>query len=379
MAPTQQYDVTVIGGGLAGLSIAIQLAKSNHKVALFEKEQYPFHKVCGEYISLESWNFIESLGLPLSHMQLPIIKKLIVTSPNGNYLQHDLPLGGFGISRYQIDFKLKEIAIQSGVTVFENCKVQDVFFTDEIFTVETSEGLFKSKVCIGTFGKRSNLDVKWKRYFLLHQYKKLNNFIGVKYHVKINFASDTIALHNFKDGYCGISKIENDTYCVCYLTTAANLKKNKNSISEMEKKVLYKNPYLKNIFKNAVMVYKKPLTISQISFAKKSQVQNHILLCGDAAGMITPLCGNGMSMALHSSKLAASAINDFLQNNISRLQLEDIYTNNWQNIFGKRVRWGRIIQQLFGKIWLTNLFVFILKKSPYLTDKLIKQTHGKSF
>ena len=225
MAQLQQYDVTVIGGGLAGLSTAIQLANNNYKVALFEKEQYPFHKVCGEYISLESWDFIESLGLPLSQMQLPIIKKLIVTSPNGSYLQHDLPLGGFGISRYQIDFKLKEIALKAGVAVFENCKVQDVFFNDEIFSVHTTEGLFKSKVCIGTFGKRSNLDVKWKRYFLLQQNKKLNNFIGVKYHVKINFASDTIALHNFKDGYCGISKIENDTYCVCYLTTAANLKK----------------------------------------------------------------------------------------------------------------------------------------------------------
>ena len=379
MAQPQHYDVTVIGGGLAGLSTAIQLAKNNYKVALFEKEQYPFHKVCGEYISLESWDFIESLGMPLAQMQLPIIKKLIVTSPNGNYLQHDLPLGGFGISRYQIDFKLKEIALRAGVAVFENCKVQDVFFNDEIFTVHTTEGLFKSKVCIGTFGKRSNLDVKWKRFFLLQQHKKLNNFIGVKYHIKINFASDTIALHNFKDGYCGISKIENDTYCVCYLTTAANLKRNNNSIKEMEKKVLYKNPYLKNIFKNAVMVYKKPVTISQISFAKKTQVQNHVLLCGDAAGMITPLCGNGMSMALHSSKLAATAIHDFLQNNINRQQLENIYTKNWRNIFGKRVKWGRIIQQLFGRIWVTNMFIFIMKKLPYLTGKLIKQTHGTPF
>ena len=119
MAQPQHYDVTVIGGGLAGLSTAIQLAKNNYKVALFEKEQYPFHKVCGEYISLESWDFIESLGLPLAQMQLPLIKKLIVTSPNGNYLQHDLPLGGFGISRYQIDFKLKGIRRKNALA-FQN-------------------------------------------------------------------------------------------------------------------------------------------------------------------------------------------------------------------------------------------------------------------
>ena len=78
MSEPIQYDVTIIGGGLAGLSLSIQLAKKNYSVALCEKEQYPFHKVCGEYISLESWSFIESLGLPLSQMQLPIIKKLLI-------------------------------------------------------------------------------------------------------------------------------------------------------------------------------------------------------------------------------------------------------------------------------------------------------------
>lgn len=374
-----QYDVTIIGGGLAGLSLSIQLAKNGYLVALFEKEQYPFHKVCGEYISLESWKFIESLGLPLSQMQLPIIKKLLISSPNGNILQHNLPLGGFGISRYYIDNELKKIAQAAGVNIFENCKAEEVVFTNEKFTVHASKGIFISKVCCGSFGKRSNLDVKWKRPFILQKNNKLSNYIGVKYHIQTNFAADTIALHNFKDGYCGISKIEEDKYCLCYLTNAANLKRNNNSISELEKNVLFKNPHLKNIFETATMLYASPVTISQISFAKKTQIQNHILLSGDAAGIITPLCGNGMSMALHSSKLAAKAIDDFLQYKIDRQQLETTYSKNWKATFGKRLRTGRIIQQLFGKSWITNVFISIMKKLPFLTTQLIKQTHGKPF
>ena len=379
MNDTQQYDVTIIGGGLAGLSLSIQLVGKGHTVALFEKEQYPFHKVCGEYISLESWNFIESLGLPLSEMRLPLIKKIIISSPGGNTLHHDLPLGGFGISRYTIDNELKKIAQSAGVDIYENCKVDDVIFTEEIFHVHTTKGYFTSKICAGSFGKRSNLDVKWKRSFILHKNNKLNNFIGVKYHIKINAPADTIALHNFKDGYCGISKIEDDKYCLCYLTNAANLRDNNNSITEMEKNVLYKNPWLKNIFETCTILYSTPVIISQISFAKKTQVQNHILLCGDAAGMITPLCGNGMSMALHSSKLASNNINDFLQKKINRLQLENAYSENWQKTFGKRLQTGRIIQQLFGKTWVTNLFIGIMKKLPFFTTQLIKQTHGEEF
>src|SRR5437762_11749601 len=77
------YDTAIIGGGLAGLALAIQLAKENFRVIVFEKEIYPFHRVCGEYISFECWNFLESLGYPLSDMDLPAIKQLPVSSPNG--------------------------------------------------------------------------------------------------------------------------------------------------------------------------------------------------------------------------------------------------------------------------------------------------------
>ncbi|MGZ8517599.1 MAG: NAD(P)/FAD-dependent oxidoreductase, partial [Chitinophagaceae bacterium] len=67
-----------MGGGLAGLALSIQLVKQGLRIIVFEKEQYPFHKVCGEYISLESWNFLNSLGIDLEKMNLPIIKKLEV-------------------------------------------------------------------------------------------------------------------------------------------------------------------------------------------------------------------------------------------------------------------------------------------------------------
>ena len=374
-----KYDVCVIGGGLAGLALSIQLGKQLYSVALFEKEQYPFHKVCGEYISLESWDFIVSLGLPLAEMQLPVISKLIVTAPNGNQLQQALPLGGFGISRYKLDALLKEIAVANKVTLFENCKVNDAGFLNDEFHLQTTKGDFYSRICCGSFGKRSNLDVKWNRPFASQKPNKLNNYLGIKYHIKTNFAADTIALHNFKNGYCGISKIEDDKYCLCYLTNAENLKASNNSIETMEKNILQKNPHLKNIFENSELLYQTPVTISQISFDKKNQVENHILLIGDAAGMITPLCGNGMSMALHGSKIAAGFIQQFFSEAITRAQMESAYTNQWKSTFSKRLQPGRWVQSMFGKVWATNFFIEVMKKIPPLTRALIKQTHGESF
>jgi flavin-dependent dehydrogenase len=373
------FTVAIVGGGLAGLSLSILLARCGHKTILFEKEKYPFHKVCGEYISMESRKFMEGLGLDISNLNLPVINNLIVSSPDGHFIKSKLDMGGFGISRYFLDNELKETAIKNGVTIYEETKVNNIVFHNEIFTIKFNGGEITSNVVAGCYGKKCNLDVKWQRKFIKQKPGKLNNYIGVKYHIKTEFPGDTIALHNFKNGYCGISKIENGKYCLCYLTSAQNLKKNNNSIKEMEKNVLHKNPFLGKIFLRSEFLFAEPVTISQISFDKKSQIEDHVLLLGDAAGMITPLCGNGMSMAFHSAKIAFENINSFLAQNISREKMELRYVFQWQKHFKNRLRNGRLIQKLFGKERSTDLFIRILKHFPFLVGSLIKMTHGKEF
>src|SRR5437762_8067641 len=115
----QLVEVAIAGGGLAGLALAILLARKGYSVVLFEKEQYPFHKVCGEYISYESWDFLQDLGVDLDALNVSHIKRLQVSAPNGKMLEQDLTLGGFGISRYALDHTLALIARASGVTIEE--------------------------------------------------------------------------------------------------------------------------------------------------------------------------------------------------------------------------------------------------------------------
>ncbi|RYF88448.1 MAG: FAD-binding protein, partial [Chitinophagaceae bacterium] len=230
MNSTSAYELAIIGGGLAGLSLAIQSARSGRSTVLFEKEQYPFHKVCGEYISFENWNHLQELGIPLSDMNLPMINRLLVSAPDGRKVESQLPLGGFGISRYLLDDLLCRIARAEGVHVVEHTKVTDLVFSDDRFTVMTDQGEVSAKVAAGSFGKRSNLDIRWKRPFTIHNHSKLSDYVAVKYHVRINAANDQIALHNFEDGYCGISAIEDEKFCLCYLTKAGNLRKAGNDI-----------------------------------------------------------------------------------------------------------------------------------------------------
>ncbi len=379
MADELIYDVAIIGGGLAGLSLSIQIAKKGYKVILLEKEEYPFRRVCGEYISLESWDFLNELGVDLASLGVANIKKLQVSSVKGKLLEQDLPLGGFGISRFLLDATLASIAVGSGVVLLEHNRVSKINYINDEFIIGSSNNIIRAKVAVGCYGKRTNLDIKWKRPFARARKGKLNNYVGAKYHVRCNFPEDTIALHNFKNGYCGISKIEKDEYCLCYLTAASNLKKSGNDFKQLEQTILSENPHLKKILAECEMVWDTPVTISQISYSKKSQIEDHVLMAGDSAGMITPLCGNGMSMAFHASKIATKEILEFLEGTISRKEMEQRYIHTWRKNFAGRLRTGRMIQKMFSSQWLTNLLINIGRAFPSITRALIRKTHGKAF
>jgi flavin-dependent dehydrogenase len=378
MQTLPRYDVAIIGGGLAGLAASIQLSRQRYTVVLFEKEAYPFHRVCGEYISLESWDFLASLGVPLDDLNLPLIDTLFLTAPNGKSFTTQLPLGGFGISRYLLDNTLAQIAIKSGVHLLQSTKIHNVTFDDE-FLIHFKGKAITANLCLSAHGKRSNLDIKWNRPFLQEKSKRLNNYVGIKYHVKARWKENVIGLHNFKNGYCGISKIEEDKYCLCYMTKAENLKRHNNSVEQMQEAVLFQNPHLKKIFTQSEVLQNFPVTISQISFSKKAKVENGVLMLGDAAGMITPLCGNGMSIALHTSKIAAYLADAFLQHRITREELEEQYELQWKRQFATRLKTGRLIQSFFGSTSLSNFFVNTFKAFPFLAKPLIKQTHGRPF
>lgn len=373
------YQVAIIGGGLGGLTLAIQLANKGYSCILFEKNKYPFHRVCGEYISMESWNFLETLGLNLSLQQLPKINQLRVSSPSGKLLTCELDLGGFGISRYSLDNQLKELAIQKGVCLLDGCKVQNVRFQNSGFTIQSGAGDYTSDICIGAWGKLSNMDTNIERKYYGELNKKEENYVGIKYHVKLNFPADQIELHNFENGYCGISKIEGDAYCMCYLTAAKNLKKYNGNIKKMEGEVLMKNPILRNYFSQATFLFDEPLAISQIRIGYKGAVEKELLLIGDAAGNIAPLSGNGMSMAMRSSKYLVGLLDNYFTKKITRTELNNSYEQFWKKQFKKRIQMSSVLQQLLKNKTLTNITISLLNCFPVLKRAVVKSTHGKPF
>ena len=372
----KELSVGIIGAGLAGLTAAILLRKQGYQVTIIEKKVFPFHRVCGEYVSNEVLLFFNSMQIDIRQFNPSSISKLTISSISGKLVDIPLQMGGFGISRYVLDNHLYLEAKALGVD-FIPAKANNITFDNEQFTIDlSSEPAFQCDLAIAAYGKRSNLDQKLNRAFFYER----SPYMGVKYHIKTDLPQDVIRLDNFEGGYCGTCKIEDDLYNLCYLTKTENLRSNKD-IAGMEHQILFKNPHLKQIFRNAEFVLDKPEVINEISFERKTLVESHILFCGDAAGMITPLCGNGMAMAIHSAKLLAECIiqSGRYINPASRLALARNYQNQWHKQFAMRLKAGRYIQKLLMHPQLSNLAINLLKSSNRLSEMVVKSTHGKSF
>ncbi len=367
----KRYDFAIIGGGLAGLTAALHLSQNEYRVILFEKNTYPHHKVCGEYISNEVLPYLKTLEIDPFQLQAKQINQLLLTNHNGKKAEANLPLGGFGISRYCLDHQLFEKVRQSAETVPET--ITNIQFQETYFTLETlNKDLYEATYVIGAFGKRSNLDKALYRSFI----QKKTPWLAVKMHYKSSFPDNLVALHHFKGGYAGLSKVENNHVNCCYLVTNRVFSKYKN-IEEFQKKVMCENLYLNTFFNEAVTVFEKPLTISQISFERKKPVDNHIFMIGDSASLINPLCGNGMAMAIKSAKILAET---FIENkNASQTQLERIYSSKWEKEFSKRLRAGRLLQKVVMNPNLLTTGMWINDFSKKLIPFLVSKTHGQPF
>ena len=377
MTADRRYDIAIAGGGLAGLSLAKLLAGEGMRVLVLEKDRYPRHKVCGEYISNESRDFLERNGLLTKIDQLPQINRFELSFHDGKKRNCQLEPGGFGISRWKLDAHLCKKARQQGAEVNENTLITGIEEDSEGFVLNTKSGQsFFAKRLIGATGRYSHRLFPSKA----DQNAGKGKWFGVKYHLECDFPADTIQINLFDGGYAGISRIEDGKYCFCYLASAKWLKKYSGDLERIEQNVLGQNPVIKKHLVES-KVLEGPVTTARFNFIYRTAVQSPVLYLGDTAGFIPPLTGNGMSLAFRSAAVAADLITDHFNGKKSWDSVETAMAKYGDQYLGRRIRSGVFLQNLalhpstfFRQTLATGMFVF-----PPMLKKLSKKATGKNF
>ena len=375
------FDVAVIGGGLAGCHAAITLAQHKHRVVLLEAGSYPRPKVCGEFLSPESVALFASTDFMsrLRKLNPASISSLRITAPNGSQWHSKFPTPALGISRFALDKALADYAAELGVEVCDKTHVTHIEGNlREGFTIcaSTHQGnrTFEAATVIAAHGRRSNVD----RLLNRTPSKPAQAYLGLKQHFRGDELPQHIDLHVFQGGYCGMSQVEDGTTNVCLLVRQdvfnAVTNQSPHRIAHFIDWMSEQNRHIGRWLSRATPVYPDWLSIAQVSLKTKTPVEGDILLAGDAVGMIAPLAGDGMAMALHTGQLVASAIDAYLTHKQDAPTMKKAYAQQWQQSFGARMRLGRALQSVMLRPSVLAPSLRVLNTLPAVGDWLVNHT-----
>jgi len=372
------HDVVIIGGGLAGCGAAILLAQQNVDVLLLEKATYPRHKLCGEFLSPESQSVLAQLGVlnPVLEAGAHRIDRSRLTAPGTRSAEHALPGDALGLSRYRLDSLLFRQATAAGADGRTGSRVRSVSGSlASGFEVETADGTtHAARMVLGAYGKRARLDRALDRSFL----DEHTPYVAFKAHYTGASVPHTIELHGFPGGYCGCSHVEDDRLNVCWIGHVDALKEAGGTPEAMIGAARQQNPALDDRLRGLDRVSDRFEAISQVSLADKDRFVRDVCMIGDTAGMIAPLCGDGMAMALQTSALVAPLVTEWLDGTRSDASFRTAYRRRWSRTFGTRMRVGRWIHRAAFSTTAATALVRTLRWVPPLGKMLIRVTRGRS-
>ena len=290
------FDLAVIGGGPAGCSAAISAAQQGHCVLLLERGDFPRQKVCGEFVSSESLALLKDL---LRHSETWNAGPLEITRArifvDGKVRETSIFPAANSIPRFLLDTALWQEAWRSSVKTLANHPVNEITGSGP-FLVITGDGTFTARAVINASGRWSGLNVT--------KGPVRNAAIGLKRHYYETTPSPSVDLYFFPGGYCGVQPIGTGEINVSAMVSR--------EIAKSLEKVFSFEPHLAERSKQwrpaTELVSTYPLVFRE---STPIIAEQNILNVGDAAGFIDPFVGDGISIALHSGRMAAACLEPF--------------------------------------------------------------------
>lgn len=304
MEAAAHYDLIVVGAGPAGNACAITAARAGASVLLLEKDLFPRHKVCGEFVSSEALRLLGSLlghTQFSSHLEINSARMFLETRPEraAQFLHLPVSPPALSIPRFDLDTELLSAARSSGVRVEETMPALKVR-RNGVFNVSTANQTFTAKAVVNASGRWSKLS--------RHEIAPRERWIGMKAHFSEASAPNSVDLYFFPGGYCGVTPLGKDSVNACAMVRA--------EAAHSLPQVFAQHPELWRRSRNWELLVPE-ITTSPLFFRQPETESDGILQAGDAAGFIDPFAGDGISLALHSGALAGECLAPFQQGRCS--------------------------------------------------------------
>lgn len=378
-------DAVVIGGGIAGCSLAKQLADLGWRTSLLDRQVFPRHKPCGEFLSPESQEMLSKLGLGnvMESLQPQLISKARLIFERGGSVEVPLPGTAWGISRYKLDVALHEAIIQAGVIIRTGMQVISIKQHGEGYEVKIKQRgeveVIQARTVYAAWGSHRHASMFVEPYKSNTTDSSMASYVGIKSHYSGMDHELVTELFFVKGGYVGISPVENGYSNVAALLDKEVVKGSGTTVPAILEAASRENTQLVERMKHAVPVEGTQVSIAPVHLSLRPLAWHVIPHLGDAAVVIPPLCGDGMSIALRSSFLCSALADRYLRGEISLYQWQEDYTQAMNHEFCGLIRRGRLAHNLCSIPKLTRWFPSAVRLCPPLGMFLVKATRLKPY
>jgi menaquinone-9 beta-reductase len=348
---TLEFDAAVVGAGPGGSSAALELAAAGFSVVVFEKDVFPRHKVCGEFLSATGRDQLGRWGL-LDELDGAGAESIVEGGfhlSDGKFRNFSLPEGATGISRFLLDTMLARRAARTGADVRYAHEVRGLDGNlSKGFTITTrspgGDRRFSARVVISAWGRWSPLDIDFEREFAS---ARTNRFFGWGQH----FTGDSshlagrVHLYFFPGGYCGLSRVEKGIVNFAGIVSEAALRKIGGGWERFTARLRESHGPLSRHL--APLLPDGEIRGSQtVLFERHSPAFRDVLAVGDAAGVRDPFTGDGQASAMASGILAARNVAEFLRGDLAAADLAERYCALWTRHLKPRFGWDALFRRL---------------------------------
>jgi geranylgeranyl reductase family protein len=380
-----QTPVIIAGAGPAGATASLFLCKERIPHVIIDKASFPRDKICGDALSGKVVDVLKRLNPVVLEEVYNTPAKFLGSygvkfgAPNGNTV--DVPFKtnlaslsnapGFLSRRIHFDNFLFQKIDRNVATVLENCSLKEIRYEDDgIYCTAEKDGKtvhLHSNLIIGAEGDRSIVAKQLSKIRKENKYYCAGlraYYTGVKNMHEKNF----IELHFLKEllpGYLWVFPLPDGGANVGVGMLSSVVSRKKINLKQVMLDSLKNNSILKDRFADAILTSDIKGWGLPLGSKKRKISGKRFLLTGDAASLIDPFTGEGISNAMTSGMLAAAQVKRSVESNRYDAKFLSDYDKEVYNLLWSELRISRTLQRFskYGK-----LFNYVVNKAAVNED-----------
>lgn len=340
-------SITIVGGGLAGLTLGIGLRQRGVPVTVWEAGRYPRHRVCGEFISGDGQRSLARLGLLSGLQAVGARGALNAAFYSGNEMvaEHRLPETALCLSRFVLDEWLAREFQMLGGELREDVR----------WTGEFGPGIVRAG------GRRVEPVADGWRLF------------GLKVHARELQLNADLEMHFVPSGYVGLCRLPGNEVNVC------GLFRSRVPVPELGQRWRDwlggpTDSVLHTRLMGAQLDETSFCSVAGLCLRPRRAAQSNECCVGDALTMIPPVTGNGMSMAFESVELAIEPLVQFHRGDLTWAQARQNIAAACDATFTRRLRWAAGLQWALFQPLVRSTVLFLAARSQWLWRGIFKRT-----